>query len=642
MAIHTKKTTAAFLHPYASFLIYEWETKPNSSTTVAQMSLLQQDFHTNLPMGTVVADHIDVPTLNGVGALASYVTQSSIPSWSSDGSLAEVSHHLLVLLSYKGYLGVVVSDPSLRVVAERVFKLRRDIVKLEQEVLENALVRENPLRTLWLRSAHRRNRRKADSKVLIGQFLQEALNPLDDRTFTSPSMRAEAQLNPSGKASIVGVATQRSYVWLGPTNSVAELQNSFKSLIDYIVMRQVKKRAAIPVLAHALNELPKAGEVFNAFDFSFYDADSIAMLDPSLANALIDAEANLGIETVGKADQHFVLDITDKRYVNPLSQRGVWQIIVNVLFASKKNSVNAFLAVGSESWPAWKEFKLLFDQKYLWAVWYESGHTYSDGDWVSVDPRASFYSGDVQGVFFDEAIWDVTQEKPLNGKKVLWKNIGLSTDNSLFTWWIRHGYATCFPDSVKSWGGDDFALTVCDDGAGEIGDFVILANHSSFATSTNPSSLAVIVVHMKGAAKSKNRGMAPKQYEEVLGQATKNLSWVRFPELGDDLIKDLTDGKNMLWAWDGQVFNQVLKHAKKLASNSHYLSKIKKFDGRRFHSHVVVVQPHQDAGELIDAMKIEPADFKTRLLCTLLCAAEGACRGSSATLKVVMSLKKLK
>jgi len=142
MAGKNHKTTAGFLNPYASFLIYEWVVKPNTSAISAQMSLLQQDVHAHLPMGTVVGDHIDIRKLKGVGALASYVTQSSIPSWSSDGSLAEVSHHLLVLLSYKGYLGVVVSDPSLRVIAERVFNLRSDIVKLEQEVLENALVRE--------------------------------------------------------------------------------------------------------------------------------------------------------------------------------------------------------------------------------------------------------------------------------------------------------------------------------------------------------------------------------------------------------------------------------------------------------------------------------------------------------------------
>jgi hypothetical protein len=49
------------------------------------------------------------------------------------------------------------------------------------------------------------------------------------------------------------------------------------------------------------------------------------------------------------------------------------------------------------------------------------------------------------------------------------------------------------------------------------------------------------------------------------------------------------------------------------------------------------VQPHQGEQAFKAAMNAAPVDFKTQMLCTLLCAADGAARASAAKLKVVMS-----
>lgn len=85
------------------------------------------------------------------------------------------------------------------------------------------------------------------------------------------------------------------------------------------------------------------------------------------------------------------------------------------------------------------------------------------------------------------------------------------------------------------------------------------------------------------------------------------------------------------------LFDRVLQLNHKLAKSAPQLTMLDEFGGRRAHSFVVVVQPHQDADEFIAAMAKLPVDYKTRLLSTFLCAANGACHGSSATLKVVMS-----
>lgn len=633
----SKGTNATYLRPFASFLLYEWGTPPTTPTVAAALAGLQAPLMSILPISMRVVDGISVKKLAGVAASAFYVVHHSRPAWTNDPSVVDVMHYTVILLSYKRYLGVAVSDPGLRLIVERELANHSTVKKLDSDELENALVRETPLRTLWLRSAHRPNRRKADSKVLIGQYLQDALNPLDDRTFTSPSMRAEAQLNPAGKASVVGVTTQRSYVWLGPCQSFAELQNVFKSLADYLTQRRGTPRRAIPVLAKTLDKLPKAGEVVQAFDFSFLASYAIAGLDQPTLAALEHTEADLGIDTVGSAGEDFLLAITDAKHPNSQCSQGLWQVIVEVKIGAVRTTVSASLSGTSAGWPSWKMFKTLFDQKHLWSVWYESGQMFSDGDWIRVDPRNSTYEGEILSPVFDDKRWEVSQEKPLLGRSVQWDDIANSTDRSLFSWWIHEGYAFCFPSIKSPFSSGEFALALCDDGAGEIGDFIMLVKHAGFATKTNPSSLAVIVVHLKGAANSKKRAMAPKQYEEVLGQATKNLSWMSLPDLAESLKKDLMSGKNLLWSWNGQTFDRVLQHKQKLAKSAPQLKLLDAFNGQRAHSFVIVVQPHQDADDFITAMAQSPVDYKTRLLTTLLCAAHGACSGSSATLKVVMS-----
>ncbi|MEX5570670.1 hypothetical protein Q1J55_22940 [Pseudomonas syringae] len=633
----SKGTNATYLRPFASFLLYEWVVPLTAQMIDTALAALEGPLISALPPSMRIVDGISLTKLVGVAATAFYVVHKSRPAWTNDPSVKDVAHHTVILLSYKRYLGVVVSDPGLRLVVERELANHTTVKKLDSEELENALVRETPLRTLWLRSAHRPNRRKANSKVLTGQYLQEALNPLDDRTFTSPSMRAEAQLKLVGKPSVVGVTTQRSYVWLGPCRSFAELQEDFKSLADYLTQRRSTKRQAIPVLAKTLTVSPKLGDVRQAFDFSLLASYAIAGLDQPTRTALEQAEADLSIETVGRTDQGFSLSITDSQHFNSQCPDGLWRVVVDVKLGPVRTTVSASLDGTSAGWPSWETFKMLFEQKHLWNVWYESGQTFSDGVWVCVDPRNSAYNGEILSTVFDDKRWEVSQEKPLLGRSVQWDNIANKTDRSLFSWWIHEGYAFCFPSVTSPFSQGEFALALCDDGAGEIGDFIMLVKHAGFATKNNPSSLAVIVVHLKGAANSKKRAMAPKQYEEVLGQATKNLSWMHFPDLATALKEDLMSGKNLLWSWNGHAFDKILQHKQKLDKNAPQLKLLDEFDGRRAHSFVIVVQPHQDADAFVRAMAQSPVDYKTRLLSTLLCAADGACRGSSATLKVVMS-----
>jgi hypothetical protein len=247
--------------------------------------------------------------------------------------------------------------------------------------------------------------------------------------------------------------------------------------------------------------------------------------------------------------------------------------------------------------------------------------------------------------------YDVEVEKPVkldaNGaptKSIDYAKIG--TDNSLCSWWLNVGALDVF-SGLRKLGANDFAIMVCDDGAGEVADFILFARHGSFATATNPSTLAVIQVHLKAAgALNKTptisgaprlRRMAPKQFEEVLGQAVKNLSVIRMPSLGEDFEKALLAGKNPLWELQGNQFALALPYGTKTAKGSRFLNCIKAFNGQRYHKHVIVVQPHQSLARFNVEMAAQHPTAKMRLLCTLLNSADAACRSDGAKFDTIFS-----
>ncbi|UUZ52274.1 hypothetical protein LP419_21965 [Massilia sp. H-1] len=241
--------------------------------------------------------------------------------------------------------------------------------------------------------------------------------------------------------------------------------------------------------------------------------------------------------------------IHDRNQVNPNRMSQDWQVNVAVTLADA--TATADLATDSQGWHLWDAFKLLLRNRSSWSVWYETGHSLGDGEWSILDARASSYEGTIIPIDFAASGWDIKSEKPLpagGGRAVVWGQIGV--DFSLFSWWIREGMATCFPNFNSATDPNSFAFCICDDGSNELADFVVMAKHQCFATATNPSDLAFVMVHLKASSSNDlSRGMAPKQYEEVLGQATKNLGRVQFPETRDYLLGRLGRGAAMLWEW---------------------------------------------------------------------------------------------
>lgn len=627
------------LHPYAAFQLYECSAPPAPAQDLQVLAGgIAQQLVASWPSSIVVLAQSALPPAVNISGWAVHFKKTTQAAWTDDPTVVDVEQHVLVLISNGLVLGMSTSATEVRKRVNDYLTAQAGLTAMAAGVLENALLRSAQLRTLWLSGIHRKSPFKADFKVLAGPQLQTALNPMDDRTFRPSSGRADTGLPIASGVSKVGVNPKRSYTWIGPTPDIAGFVSRFEALVGHIANRRTRTFLPLPILAQPLDKAPKAGAVVEAFDFSFIAVETAADLDNATKLLLENFETRVGFETAGSpTDQNFTLNIHDRDHTNANRVQQDWAVDVTVALTGA--TAIAVLASDSQGWPRWSAFDQLLRDRSLWSVWYESGHSLGDGEWSMLDARASSFEGTITPVDFASGPWNIESEKPLppgGGRAVLWHQIGV--DSSLFSWWIRDGMAACFPTFDSTTDPNSFAFSICDDGSNELADFIVMAKHKCFATPTNPSHLAFVMVHLKASSSSKHgRGMAPKQYEEVLGQAIKNLGRVQFPDTRTYLEGRLDRGVAMLWEWTAGQFQVILPRGTKLPKTAPVRTTLKQFNGQRYHLHVVVVQPHQRAGNFDASMNRSPVDFKTHMLCTLLCATDGAARASSANLSVVMS-----
>jgi len=627
------------LHPYAAFQLYECDPSVVPDLTALAGDVAKQlDKSGPNNIGTAVVAQSKLPSQAGANSVAIHFRKTAQAAWTDDATVQDVEQHIVVLICHGTILGMSSSATEVRKRINDYLCEQPNLTAMAPDVLENALLRSVQLRTLWLSGVHRRSPFKADSKVLTGPQLQTALNPLDDRTFRPSSARADTGLPANSGVARVGVSPERSYAWIGPTPDVSAFINRFVCLTTHISTRHAMKRhSPLPILAQALPKAPHAGSVRNAFDFSFIALETATDLDEKTKRILETFEAELAFATTGSAaNQDFTLLVSDRNQRNTNRIAGDWKIDVKVDLS--RATATADLAADSKGWTHWEAFGRLLRNGSMWSVWYETGHSLGSREWTMLDARASNYEGTITSVNFGAGGWNIEIEKPLvpRGRAVAWPQIG--GDASLFSWWVKDGMASCFPNFNSATDPNSFAFCICDDGSNELADFVVMAKHQCFATASNPSSLAFIMVHLKASSTSNaTRGMAPKQYEEVLGQATKNLGRVYFPDTRDYLLARLGRGVAMLWEWTANRFNVICTRGARLPRSAPVRATLSAFNGQRFHFHVVVVQPHQGKANFDVAMNTSPVDFKTHMLCTLLCAADGAARASTANLTVVTS-----
>jgi hypothetical protein len=227
----------------------------------------------------------------------------------------------------------------------------------------------------------------------------------------------------------------------------------------------------------------------------------------------------------------------------------------------------------------------------LVTVHYESGHTVTEAAaWSHPLGMADFPNWE----WHDFTGWDVTAEKPAKTPEEIHARIGEAGDRSLFSWvagQLNTGFLTC------------------DDGSGEVADFVHL-DHDE----------ALTLIHVKAAGSAHpSRRIAVQRFEGVVSQALKNVAYLDTDSLTQALASKRQYG---VACWlDGERTADRSEMLDYLAVRS-----------RRARSRVIVLQPHVRQADHEKSWAQRAG--KVRLLDALLNGARGTVTGLGAEFEV--------
>jgi hypothetical protein len=458
-----------------------------------------------------------------------------------------LEHHLVVLTARSSLLSVVATDKSLgaKLARGRTGKQWSALSRVSFSQLERALV-SGTTRTLWMSGIHRSVATKPDSKVLIGPDVEASLDALGDQSYQYTSTRCEGP--DALPASFVGVTPRMGKVWLGPSADWEVFVANSQRLLQLIESPGVKKATPYPVLARAEGSLK---DVKDAFDLSLappeylYDEDPnlIAQLEGLLQQATWTVKAGNGPDCV------LALKLPDRVHEFKIEVRTEGEGIQHTVTPVEKQ-------------PSQDVEKLadLCRRADLLKIFYDSLHTYSDGQIFEVKTRP--FPFPLTGGVFSK--YDITLEKPRPAgqpKGVDLSRVGAAGEPSLFTWvWHRYKHGWLW----------------CDDGSGEIADFIHL-DHDRAVLS---------LIHVKAAhSGSTGRGISVSAFEVVCSQALKNLRYTERRELEVPLKEKITstDAKLVRGWRDGKAMPPGSTALWSAINNVRYSSLTRR---------VVIVQPH--------------------------------------------------
>lgn len=418
------------------------------------------------------------------------------PGWLTEPVYLDVNHELTIVARRGRFIALHAPGPvrdALRrwLDGPAVTGLRR----VPAAVLEGALLR-GEAKSLWLRGTHPRRTTKIDSKAISGTDLRFALSPFDDATFAVASARSALGAEAAGAAfrGSVGTTPHRALVWNRQTESLPEFLQCIAELIT-VVERALERPAipepAFPVLAQRLPDLTGVG---GAYDIARADLEE----QPDSAGPL-DA---LLFKVTGRPDTAgFDLDVTG---------HGLQPVRLRAEVAVEAGRVRIRFGFRDEPTDqAWGEQVLdALDHSDPLTIYYASGHAVSGGGVFR--PRISRQA-------FPNWSWadftgrDITREKPQGRLDRIHSAIGAEGDRSLFGWVASH-YAGGF-------------LT-CDDGAGEVADFVHVDRDGTLS-----------LIHVKSSAsRSPGRHISASAFQVVVAQAVKNVMFLE-PELLEQRLR---------------------------------------------------------------------------------------------------------
>lgn len=604
------QVNTSVLRPYASMLILQTTDVPTAVAFQRLVDFLRSKATTvRNSSATIVANGFPdgtLPVTDGTGdddrfeeADVFITRRTGAPSWlKADGGYEDTKHELCVVMR-RDQLIAVHCDSRLRDALQRWLDssppppLRRVGV----DILQGAFL-QGEAKGLWLRGTHARRSSRADSKNISGSRLQDALSPFEDSSFAMSSARSSIPDDPTRTAltGIVGTTPRKALLWNKASPSFDDFVRAVHEALSLVASTMTINAGVdrpYPLLAAETLDPSNVGGAYEITVANPLDLPPGTSDDERTAAELLQT-AHLSVSG----------DPTSPNFDLDVGLHGATSGTLRArLVTSLDRSRFDFGLANNPSDPATvRDLRdaLSFDD--LLTVYFETGHAFMHGAIWHQEIRAVPFPN---WEFQDFSGFDVSSEKPPGqASQDIHDSTGLVGDDSLFAWIVqryRDGWLTC------------------DDGPGEIADFVQVTNAG-----------VVRLIHAKGATSaSRNRGVSVGAYEVVTSQASKNLGFLDVEVLRSRLAAPPIASPACWTSGQRVPDRKELIEALKLQSP-------------RVGFEVLIVQPHlrktmhthlrsstsPSSGK--DALRLD-------LLDTLLNSARGAIVGRGAELHVVAS-----
>ncbi len=494
-------------------------------------------------VGNVQRKVLDGPSINKRGDffIASIIyEETTVPAWAPTLTYRDLSNHFAWIVVREHRVALIASDSSMR---ESMVNALTSAAVIDRSDAFDAFV-GSKARAVWLNGTHAQTDVKPEAKMLMGTALEEALDPLSDHSYHLSALRSQPVI-PALRSKTLGVALSSGRVWSVRAQSLADLLADVGALFD-----QLDNPAPRSTKYDFLSQ-PTAGiaGVAQAYAVSVMPTP---LLDPSgmLATPVAIAQAQAwayesSYEVHPGAGSDFTVDVT-YRGTN-LGTLAVQPIDtgtrINLDSAGWQPANPALTALRAEA-----EAYLLDENQVK--VHYDSGHTISGGQCF----RGGFVDQLVDWKWQDFSGFTIEDEKP--AANPLAAAIGLPSDSSLFGFVVRSAYS-------HGW------LT-CDDGGGEVGDFVHL----------DPTAKKVTLIHAKAASTiDPARGFSVSDYDLVIAQSIRNIRHL--------------DSANLLKALNksaGYAIASATWHNGVRATRAQFIAEVAKL-GASFSKELVILQP---------------------------------------------------
>jgi len=652
------------LEPYTSLLLAR--IKSNASVTGLIGDCLDDiedilDLKEGEEVGYEMRERVKVKQANPAGTTQGRLENGFLHyqlrkpvSWAKPNDLRDTENHLVLLTRKQGidFLALYASENSRR------RRIRRGFNSPSHEGLQhlktvtpdrlNEAFFGDTVRTLWLSGMHRRVPVKADAKILSGQDLEYALDPLNDQTFYFTAARSQSEA-----FGTVGLSPKKSRIWTNRSSSWEEYREGVAKILARLddTEEEGEKDHPLPVLADLAADGTDLGAPYD-----------IVLQPPELLSSDAEQESEERKKLEERAyNTHFdVSEDSDSPSVKAdLCHRDeeIGKIEIEIS-ASDPRAVQIEKAEvtpdpedvdDEERKELLKEIKQLCGRTRHLKVYYDSGHTLSDGSLYSVRFQDRPFEQFLWSSFKDESFdgdYDITKEKPSDfpGEQdaAPWDDPiappgedGGEVKRSLFHWVYQNWPpdSDCWeqseaPTTWKNDNGPQGWLAI-DDGAMEIADFI------HYDPDSDPPVISLI--HVKGSgSSSKGREISVANYEVVTGQAVKNLRRLENTTLAEELREGgHTDVGSLVWK-DGELA-EIGDEGDECRSRRDEMADAIEEQDTDVERRVVVIQPHIRNSYYTGVRDGDSGQNQTRLrqLDALLNGAQQSCNGLGAEFWVI-------